>query len=124
MFTGLLPHEAVVYRRSGRTDRFGQAVDQNPAQAGDPTGTFRCRLSDGRGGRVMDERSVDVFEVTYTLFADPDADVQEDDNVKVIDPVTGTVLLPTAKVKLKETLYSSGSAHHLQLVLVSQRGPI
>lgn len=124
MFTSLLPHEAVVHRRSGEVDRFGQAVDQNPTQAGAETGRFRCRLSSGRGGRVMDERSRDVFEVTYQLFADPDADVLEDDNVEIVDAATGTVLLPIAKVKLKETLYDSGLPHHLELLLVSQRGPL
>lgn len=72
----------------------------------------------------MDERSVDVFEVTYQLFAEPDADVQEDDNVQIVDADTGNVLLPTAKVKIKETLYDAGSPHHLELLLVSQRGPI
>ena len=123
-FTGLLCHEAVVHRRSGQVDRFGQPVDANPSQAGPATSTFPCRLSDGRGGRVMDERSLDVFEVTYLLFADPDADVQEDDNVQVRDPSTGNILLPTAKVKVKETLYNATIPHHLEMLLVSQRGPI
>lgn len=123
-FAALLPHEAVVHRRSGRVDRFGQPVDQNPAQAGAATGTFRCRLSSARGGRVNDERSIDVFEVTYQLFALPDADIQEDDNVLVRDALTGVTLLPMAKVKIKETLYDAGAPHHLELLLVSQRGPI
>jgi hypothetical protein len=124
MFTSLLPHEAVVHRRTGAVDRFGQPVDQNPAQAGPETGRFPCRLSSGRGGRVMDERSMDVFEVTYQLFAEADADVQEDDNVEIVDASTGAVLLPIAKVKIKETLYDAGLPHHLELLLVSQRGPI
>lgn len=123
-FADLLLHEAQVHRRSGRTDRFGQPVDQNPSQAGDVTATFPCRLSSGRGGRVNDERSIDVFEVTYQCFALPDADVQEDDNVRVVDPNTGVILLPTAKVKIKETLYDGTGPHHLELLLIAQRGPI
>lgn len=124
MFAGLLLHTAEVYRRSGDLDRFGQPVDQNPTITGPMTSTFRCRLTSGRGGRVNDERSRDVFEVTYDLFAEVGADVMEEDTVKVVDPSTGTVLLPYSKVKLKETKYDLNGAHHLELQVVVQRGAL
>ncbi len=124
MFAGLLLHEATVYRRSGDVDRFGQPVDQNPTIIGPVTSTFRCRLTSGRGGRINDERSRDVFEVTYDLFAEVDEDVMEEDTVKVVDPNTGTVLLPYSKVKLKETKYDRTGPHHLELQVVVQRGAL
>lgn len=123
MFAGLLLHTAEVYRRSGDVDRFGQPVDQNPTIVGPLTSSFRCRLTSGRGGRINDERSRDVFEVTYDLFAETDADVMEEDTVKVID-ANGTVLLPYAKVKLKETKYDRTGPHHLELQVVVQRGQV
>lgn len=123
MFAGLLLHTATVYRRSGDLDRFGQPVDQNPSILGDEIGSFRCRLTSGRGGRVNDERSRDVFEVTYDLFAEIGADVNEEDTVKVTD-AGGTVLLPYSKVKLKETKYDRNGPHHLELQVVVQRGAV
>lgn len=123
MFADLLIHELDVHRRTGQVDRFGQAVDQNPSQAGPLTGTVPCRLSSPKGGRINDERSTDVFEVTHKIFCLPDADVREDDTVVVRDPVSGYVLLAAAKVRRKSPISDAAGIHHLELEAVTQRGP-
>mgnify|MGYP001573210218 CR=1 FL=1 len=119
-------HEVEVRRRSGATDRFGQPVDANPTEGatGALVGRFKCRLDPGKGGLVNQERSRDVFEVRHMLYMEPDADVREDDTIKVTDTRTGTVLLPSAKVKVKGTSYDARGAHHLEVEAWVQRGPL
>lgn len=129
MFTNLLIHELDVYRRSGATDRLGQPVDSNPSIVGPLTATYPCRLSSGsgggrgRGGRINDERSLDVFAVNYKVFVMPDVDVREDDTVVVRDPRTGFELSPKAKVFLKSVISDGNDVHHIELDCTVQRGP-
>lgn len=123
MFVDLLIHELRVYRRTGAVDRFGQPVDANPSQAGSLTATYRCRLSGKSGGRVNDERSLDVFEVLHRVFLEPEADVREDDTVSVIDPASGYELMPRAKVWRKGVISDGTGIHHLEVDCKVQRGP-
>ena len=124
MFDELLCHTVTVYRRSGKVDRFGQPVDVNPGQhSGTATSTCKGRLYSGSGGLTMKERSIDVFEETPKLITGPDADINEDDAVKVTDTATGEVLLPITKIKLKSSVHAFGTMHHLEFDLWSQRGP-
>ena len=71
----------------------------------------------------MDERSVDVFQVTHTLFLALGAGIEEDDAVRVTDPTTDAVLLPLAKVLIKSTASDARGSHHLELTVQAQRGP-
>lgn len=120
----LLIHTLEVHQRTGRIDRFGQQVDVNPTRntAGQVVTSFPCRLTRGKGGLVMRERAVDVFEKRYTIFLEPDAGVTEDDAVRVID-ASGNELLPLTKVENKTMAYDGVGAHHLELHVWSQRGP-
>lgn len=124
-FSSLLIHEARIYRRSGRTDRFGQPTDVNPRQATDDdlVHTYPCRITRGTGGLVMRERAIDTFEVMWTMYTDAGVDIREDDAVTVVDPRTGEVLVPTAKVKVKSGASGMDAMHHLEFQLWAQKGP-
>ena len=123
MFADLLIHTLEVYRRSGAVDRFGQPVDSNPSVTGPLTASYRCRLSGKSGGRVNDERSLDVFEVLHRVFVEPTADVQEDDTVRVIS-AEGVEIMPRAKVWRKAHISDAIGIHHLEVDCQVQRGPL
>lgn len=125
MLADLLIHEVQVFRRSGKRDRFGQQVDVNPSQIdiSTPTATYPCRLSNPRGGLVMQERAVDVFEVRYVIFTATGVDLNEDDSVRVIDPRTDYELLPISKIALKKVVSDGTGVHHLEYEVWSQAGP-
>lgn len=132
MLEGLLPHTAEIRRRrsetsqaaTARADRFGQDPDQNPtaSKARAATAKFPCRVTRGKGGRAEGERMADVFEVTYTLFAGPDADIHESDSVRVTGR-GGETIVDDAKVMVRNVVYDAGQAHHIECMLMSQRGP-
>lgn len=125
MFDELLVHEVEVRRRSGSVDRFGQPTDSNPTKlsAAAVVATYPCRMTRGSRGRANEERSLDVFADQLELFVAPDADIQEDDALKVTDPATGDVLMPLAIVKLKNLVYDGIGPHHLEVHALVQRGP-
>jgi len=133
VFTGLLCHTAEVYRRqtdpaTGQRlkDRFGQQLSTNPQQhtVGGETlvSTFPCRLTRESGGLQMMERSVDVYVGRLKLYCDLDADIKEDDAVRVLDS-DGTELLPLSKILVKTTASGFGGGHHLECSIYVQRGP-
>jgi hypothetical protein len=123
-FTAKLLHVCEVYRRSGEKDRFGQPVDANPSLIqGTLTNTYICRVDPGKGGMTMTERSIDVYSVRYMLYTQPDCDIREDDSIRVLDPKTDEVLVPYAKVKQKNKVYDIDGPHHVEIELLSQRGP-
>jgi hypothetical protein len=123
--SGLLIHQLEVHRRSGKTDRFGQPVDVNPRQntQGELVSLYPCRITRGRGGLTMRERAIDTFETRYCVYTEPDADVREDDAVKVLDALTGDVILPLSKITNKSVTYDGVGPHHLELEIWSQKGP-
>lgn len=122
--TDLLVHEVAVYRRSGRRDRFGQEIHVNPSlDPGDLVATYPCRLTRGRGGMVMKERAVDVFEVRFRLYTAPDVDIEEDDSVVVTDPYSGIELLPQSKITNKTYASDGRGVHHAEFDILVQRGP-
>jgi hypothetical protein len=125
VFEELLVHRAEVRRRTGRTDRFGQPVDSNPSKLTDDdlVGTHPCRATRGKPGLTNEERSLDVFEALHTVFLKPGVDVREDDAVTVVDPVTGETVVPISKVKVKNVVYDGDGPHHIELVVMAQRGP-
>ncbi len=121
MLDGLLIHTLEVYRRSGRTDRFGQAEDQNPRQhTGDPTATYPCRVTRGTGSLQMQERAVDVWVTKYEVFLEPDADVLETDGVRVIGQ-NGEELMAMGKGTNKTIVYDGEGPHHMEFDVWSQR---
>jgi hypothetical protein len=124
-FIDLLLQTVEVRRRSGNLDRFGQPVDINPSKtsAADVVGSYPCRVYTKSGGLVNQERSRDVFEDLRQIFTMPDADIQEDDSLTVTDTLTGAVVLPISKVKLKYVVYDGQGPHHLELDVIVQRGP-
>lgn len=125
MLPDLLIHRVEVYRRSGRTDRFGQPVDVNPRQHAEdevPIHTYPCRLNRGKGGMVMMERSIDTFETTWCMYCEAGVDIREDDAVRVIDPNTGEVLAPMCRVKVKSSASDRFGTHHLEFDLWAQKG--
>ncbi len=121
----LFIHTVEVFRRSGELDRLGQAVDVNPSQYEPGTGiaSYPCRLDPGKGGLVMQERAIDVFEVRYMVYTHPDVDIREDDALRVTG-VFGEELMPPSKVVLKNFSYGEKLPHHLEILCISQRGPI
>lgn len=124
--SGLLLHEVEVYRRSGRTDRFGQPVDVNPRQhvAGENiVARYPCRAYMKSGGLVMQERSIDVFERRWIMYTELDADIREDDAVRIIDPVDGREILEISKISDSEVKYDSIGPHHKEFTIWNQGGP-
>jgi hypothetical protein len=124
MHSDLLIHTVEVRRRSGRVDRFGQPIDHNPSRTseGDYVGSYSGRVYTKSGGLTNEERSRDVFEDLRYLHLEPEADVREDDTVRVSDS-DGREVVPWAKVKQKRFIYDRLTLHHLELVLQIQRGP-
>ena len=123
MFSELLIHTVQVYARSGRTDRFGQPVDSNPSQvSATPTSTYPCRAYRKTGGRVMQERSIDVFEKPWMIFTETSADIYEDDIVRVVD-ADGNELLDKSAITYAETVYDGAGAHHKEFTIIEQSGP-
>lgn len=124
MYTELLIHYVDVRRRTGRVDRFGQPIDDNPSKAAvtDLVGTYAGRVYTKSGGLTNEERSRDVFQELRYLHMEPDADVREDDIVTVRDR-DGREVMPAAKVMDKKPIYDGKGLHHLELVLQVQRGP-
>lgn len=125
-FSDLLIHRVEVYARSGRKDRFGQPVDVNPRQhvAGETiTATYPCRVWMKAGGLVMMERAIDTFERVYAMYTNLDAEIYEDDAVRVYDPQTNEEIIALAKVKDSESKYDGRGAHHKEFTIWVQSGP-
>lgn len=134
LFSGLLIHTAIVYRRQREeapdteieehVDPFGQRQKVDPF--GQPTRDeeeshrLPCRFSTPRGGKVMGERSRDVVEVRGSLFLDLGADLREDDVVTVIGP-TGATVVDRALVHEMELVHDGITEHHREATLVTQR---
>ena len=118
-FKVLLVQTLEVYRRSGKIDRLGQPIEPN---LGDPFASYPCRMTSGTGGETNTERSRDLLEVLHTCFVAPEADVREDDTVRIMNP-DATELLALSDVKLKRQVYNGIELHHLELKLEVQRGP-
>jgi hypothetical protein len=124
-FDALLIHTVEVYTRSGRTDRFGQAVDSNPRQhtAGENViATYPCRAYQKSGGMTMQERSIDVFVRIWEVFFGLDADIRENDAVRVL-AADGSVIINLAKVQSSATIYAAGAGHHKEFTIWEQSGP-
>lgn len=125
-FVGLLPHTVQVYRRTGETDRFGQAKSQNPRQHtvdGETlVHTYPGRAYMKSGGLAFAERAVDAFEREYMVFLDIGCDIQEDDAIRVLG-ATGEVVFGLAKVKDSAVVYAYGEAHHVEIRAWEQSGP-
>lgn len=131
-FAGLLVHTAVVYRRTGSVDRFGQPTRDEALSHSLP-----CRLSRPSGGEVMQERSHDVVNVTHKLFLDAGADLREDDVVTVVmagqtevdpsddvsgfDPDSWDTAVERAEVKLVSPVWDGVQEHHREVQLTTQR---
>lgn len=124
-YADLLVHQVSVRRRSGRTDRFGQAVDRNPTKTSqaDEVATYACRAYYKSGGLASRERTVDVFEELQMVHAPADADIREDDVLVITDAATGDPVLPPSIVKYKDIVYSASQPHHLEVTVECQRGP-
>ena len=123
MLSDLLVHRVEVYARSGRRDRFGQQKDSNPSQlVGDPIATYPCRVYMKSGGLEMEERNVDVFARVWEMFTDLDADIREDDAVRVLGQ-DGTVLVTVAKIKDAETVFDGTGPHHKEFMVWEHTGP-
>ncbi len=129
-FADLLCHTVEVYRRSARldgppgdVDRFGQPEDANPSQMPDDqlTHTFRARLQPKSGGLTMEERSIDVYTTTLTLYTEM-VDIIEDDILRVLDE-NGVELLPKSKIYSKDVAVGFGGSDHLEITLITQSGP-
>lgn len=118
----LLPHTARVFSASGSADRFGQpasALDNDAPQ----TATVPCRLVTAKSGSILnDERTVFVFEDKYVMHTGPDAAVEEDDVVQIVD-AAGVELLPKTRIKLKKPVFGFDEMHHIEFELESRRGP-
>jgi hypothetical protein len=124
MYSTLLPHTVQVFARSGRVDRFGQPVDVNPRKhrEADIIGTYPCKAYMRSGGLVNQERSIDVFERVHEMFTELNADIQENDAVRVLDE-TGAVFINLAYIKDSETKYAGMRPHHKEFTLFEQSGP-
>lgn len=72
----------------------------------------------------MHERSVDVFERRYKMTTGLDANIAENDSVRVLDPATGRVLVDYSKVYSSEVKYDSRGPHHQEFILLNQGGPM
>lgn len=70
----------------------------------------------------MEERSVDVFVARFELFTDPDADIHENDVVRVLDE-NGDELLAISKIYSRNDIAGFAGTHHLEFDLLSQTGP-
>ena len=120
----LLVETVQVYARSGRTDRFGQAKDSNPSQiTGSPVATYPCRVNLKSGGLEMEERNIDVFARIWQMFVKPDANVNENDVVRVLGSDGSTVLVTSAIVKDVETVYDGVGPHHKEILVWERTGP-
>lgn len=121
----LLVHRVERHRRSGRIDRFNQPVDVNPRQntADEATTEYACRAYQKSGGLSMQERSIDVFERRWIMHTALDADIQEDDSVRVYDPITGRELFGLSKIFSSEVKYDMQGPHHLEFTIWNQGGP-
>lgn len=122
----LFIHRVEVYARSGRRDRFGQPVDVNPRQHTEGetiTATYPCRAYMKAGGLTMMERAIDTFESVWMMYTDLSAEIYEDDAVRIVDPRTGAVIVPLAKIKDAETVYDGRGAHHQEFSVWVQSGP-
>lgn len=123
MLPALLIHTVEVYRRSGRVDRFGQPVDANPRQhSSAPVATHRCRVTRGKGGLVMMERALDVFEQRWTMYTELGADIQTDDAIRVLNE-KGEEIVPMCKIINKSEAAGMVGGHHLEFALWAQSGP-
>lgn len=128
----MLIHTVQVYRRTESspgvrvTDRFHQEESVNPRQHevdGETLhGTYPCRLTRGRGGLTMMERSVDVFETRFKLYTMLNVDINADDAVRVLDE-TGAELLGISKIAIKSQAADALGGHHLEFDIWSQGGP-
>lgn len=123
MFADLLVHTVEVYARSGRVDRFGQPVDSNPGQQGGTVlATYPCRAYLKSGGLNFEERQRDVFERAWEMFTELDADIREDDSVRVV-AADASVLVNKCIIKDVETVYDGTGPHHKEYALWEQDGP-
>ena len=119
VFDQLLIHRADIERRDpGVRDRFNQRTLHNIVAGSD----VPCRITRGVGGRVNTERSIGVFEVQHEIFFKPDADVNEDDLLTVVD-LDGYTILPPAVVQQTRVAYAGlDEPHHLEVIVLVQRG--
>ncbi len=126
MYSGLLIHTVEVYRRTGRTDRFGQPESVNPRQheIGGETllARYPCRAYMSAGGLKMEERMIDTFERQFTMFTECGVDIREDDAVRVLAS-DGHVIFGLSKIKDSEIKYDSTGPHHCEFTVWEQAGP-
>lgn len=114
-FAGLLIHTAVVYRRTGDTNPFGQPERNEVEHHREP-----CRFDKPSGGKRYEERSHDVVQVKGTLFLDLGADIREDDVVTVLG-AAGEEKVSRALVDEIESVDDGVGIHHFEATLSSQR---
>jgi hypothetical protein len=70
----------------------------------------------------MNERMVDTFETTWTMFTEAGVDIRADDAVRVLGP-DGDEIVPLAKVRIKSFPANARITHHLEFELWAQSGP-
>lgn len=118
-FTSLLVQTAEVYRRKPGLDRFQQPVEEFTL-----VGSYPCRVGAAEGGGEQNtERMRAVYNVHNTAYLAPEADVKEDDRIRVLDPL-GNEIMPSANVTHRQTIVGyAGLAHHIECKLEVQRGP-
>jgi len=128
-FDGLLIHTAEVYRRpvdaggNPQVDRFGQAKGSNPGTITSALATtYPCRCYPKSGGFVMQERAVDVLQNRFCVLTGPDADIYEDDSLRIVD-ANGHEITPKTKVSSRDDIYDAVGLHHLEFELWVQTGP-
>lgn len=126
MFTDLLPHTLVAYRRP--TGSYPTGVDRlgNPVEA-DVTGTANftgpCRMAISKGGKQNNERMEQVFENRWSVWLEAGSDVREDDLIKVSD-AGGNVLLDVGRVQSRYDVFAGTlEVHHVELDVWQQTTP-
>lgn len=115
MFEDLLIQTAVIFRRSGDVDSFGQPKADN-----EEWGRYPCRVTNASGGEQNTERSHDVIITNHTVFLASDADVREDDEVTVVG-TEDEEIVPRGQVTLKKHPYDGVGPHHKEILVTCQR---
>jgi hypothetical protein len=121
--SGMFPHRMRVWRDTGQRDRFGQRdmqvvqTERGIEGMAQTAADIRCRVTTPTGGARLEERSTLVFVTRHTVYAEPNADVNEADRVQVYEPVHLGIIVPDGIITLIKPVYGRDIVHHLEMTL-------
>lgn len=115
-YDDLLIQTAVIFRRSGDLDRFGQPEGPGLSEHG----RYPCRATNASGGEQNTERSHDVIITNHKVFVSSEADVREDDELTVVG-INGEEIVPRGNITLMRQPYDGAGPHHVELTVTCQR---